>query len=129
MQWIIDLIKDWVQAQGYLTQSFIDRGDPAVVDYGIADFTKDGFWYDLDLSAIVPAGATAVLLRVQYTAFAVGRYVKFRENGNANNTNASNIYAQAANVELWNDCVIRLDSNRVIEYQFAAIQNKTCNTL
>jgi len=37
---------------------FVDRGDPAADDYTQATLTSDGTYYDLDLSAIVPAGAS-----------------------------------------------------------------------
>ncbi|GAI52663.1 unnamed protein product, partial [marine sediment metagenome] len=33
MQWLIDIVKEWIEAQGYLLYSFVDRGDLASVDF------------------------------------------------------------------------------------------------
>ena len=54
MQWLIDIIKEWIIAQGYLTKGYVKRDDPVNADFAMGDFTKDGTWHDLDLSSIVP---------------------------------------------------------------------------
>lgn len=51
-------------AQSAAGQRWTDRGDPATSDWDEGDLTADGSWHDLSLSAIVPAGAALVLLRV-----------------------------------------------------------------
>jgi len=93
---------------------FYDRGDPA--SYDKTDFTTDGAWHDWDLSAIVPAGAKAVLLFVQIKDDAVGSYLGFRENGNSNAYNVSTIRTQVANIFADGDLICACDSSRIIEY-------------
>jgi len=65
----------------------IDRGDPAVYDFTVGNFIKDGDWHELDLSAIVPAAAIGVLLKLSLEADTAGSGVSFRKHGNVNNKN------------------------------------------
>lgn len=116
MQWLIDIIKAWVIAQGYLTTSYIDRGDPAVPDFLCAAFTFDASWRDLDCSGVVPAGAKAILFTIRLSCNGVGVDVKFRKNGNVNENVIARISPQLANVYICEDFVCACDVNRIIEY-------------
>lgn len=133
MQWLIDIIKAWViaqgyatvawvQAQGYLTHSFVDRGDPAAVDFDNVSLTADGTWRDLDLSAIVPAGAKAVLLAIDINDTLIARVARFRRAGNVNTKNVSEINMQVSGIEITADLVCPVSAARHIEYNltFAA---------
>lgn len=103
---------------------YIDRGDPSDFDKVLADFTTDGTWRDLDLSAIVPAGATAILLSVIIQDDAVNSQFNLRKNGNTNAKNASPTRTQVANVYHDQTIIVACDTNRVVEY-FA--ENTTWN--
>jgi len=96
---------------------FHDRGDPGAYDKD--DFTTDGDWHDWDLSAIVPAGAKAVLLRIMLQDDAVASWLQFRENGNSNAYNYIIVRTQVANVVIDADAICSCDSDRVIEYRGA----------
>lgn len=96
--------------------SFVDRGDPAVVDFDQNDLTKDSNWYDLDLSSIVPANTKAILLSVFGAATATNKIIAFRKNGNANEYNAGRLDTQAAGVRLDSQILVACDSSRVVEY-------------
>ncbi len=100
--------------------ALIDRGDPATVDYAVASFTFDATWRDLDLSAIVPANAKFVNLRVQIQDGAAGSYFQLRKNGNVNSANIFTLRTQVATI--YNDAgtFIACDANRVIEYRGGA---------
>lgn len=114
MQWLVDLV---IAVIG-IPPTFIDRGDFAGNDFTTAFFTRDANWYDIDLSAIVPAGAVAVLLAVRARAGVADAFAMFRENGNVNTENASRFYTQAGNI-YFDSCIIcALSSSRVIEYRF-----------
>jgi hypothetical protein len=93
---------------------FVDRGDPAAFDK--STWTKDDAAHDWDLSAIVPAGAKAVLLRVVGMLSAGTSFAFFRKNGNTNVFNTGSLFVhQAGNPEEVN-IAVACDSGRVIEY-------------
>ena len=96
--------------------SFVDRGDPANWDWTTLNFTRDGNWYDLDLSAIVPTGAVAVLLRAFIKSLTVSCYIAFRKNGNANTINIDALYTQVSNIANRTTIIVACDSSQKIEY-------------
>lgn len=116
----VDLMHDWVEAKGYLTTGFVDRGDPAANDFATGDFAKDAAWHDLDLSAIVPVGTKAVAGRLQLNNEAIDRVAYFREKGNANTFNVSLNTTLVANVNHWEDIIFSVDSNRKAQYLVSA---------
>lgn len=68
MQWLIDIVAQRVIDTIGIPPTYIWRGQRAFADWTIAFFDTDATWYEWDMSAIVPAGATAVLLRVVMSA-------------------------------------------------------------
>lgn len=116
MQWLIDIVKAWIEAQGYLLTSFVDRGDPAAYDFTKLTLTSDGTWHVMDLSAIVPAGAKAVTLRSDLWNADVGIHLRMRTLGNTNLYNVSSAITQVAGIIIYNDHIIPLDTDRKIEY-------------
>jgi hypothetical protein len=101
--------KTYIDARG-----FADRGDPSSLDK--TTWTADGNWYDWDLSAVVPAGAKAVLLWILVSDDAANSTFKLRKNGNSNAVNFAEIYTQVSGVFNTGDFIVACDSNRVIEY-------------
>lgn len=116
MQWLINIIKAWIIKQGYLTSSFIDRGDPDSPDFSANGFVKDGNWHDLDLSSIVPKGAKAVTLTVLIVVTETTKALRFRKKGNLNVPNISQMWNLVANLPYTADLIVACNSNRVIEY-------------
>jgi len=107
---------------GYLGASsgidhYVDRGDPAVMDFLVGDFTTDGVWQDLDLSAICPAGARAVHIWGYMKNVAANREMRFRKKGNVNEINILVQYIQVANQDLCFDGRVELDAARFIQYR------------
>lgn len=94
-----------------------DRGDPATVDFETADFTTDNTWRDLDLSAIVPAGAKAVHFWTAIKDDAVSSDMRYRKNGNTSSVNMAQVTTQVANVTRNADITVACDTNRIIEYR------------
>lgn len=99
-----------------LAPHWVDRGDPSAFDWEVGDLTTDGNYHDLDLSSIVPSGATLVRLRVVLNDTA-GNSVTFRENGNSNAHNNGDLFCQVSGKTITGQFVIPCDSNRVIEYR------------
>lgn len=99
---------------------FVDRGDPATPDRTLPTLTQDNAWHDWDLSAIVPAGAKGVTIRLVVFPLIVGRAVQLRPNGNVNVRVMSEVISQVAGIGASIDGVCAIDNNRVIEYKLAA---------
>lgn len=112
-------LRKWVReaANEINRESFVDRGDPTDWDYEVGDFTTDGDPHELDLSAIVPIGAKAVLLAVQITDDATGSYVLFKKNGNTNDFNGSFLRTQTVNIINENDMIVFCDTDRKVVYK------------
>jgi hypothetical protein len=99
--------------------TFVDRGDPAAVDFNAGSLTEDSAWHDLDLSSIVPVGAKAVLLRVGIAhGESIAKTFYIRENGNSNMGNVFTILTNVVGTWIYGDCIVALDSNRKAEYKF-----------
>ena len=97
--------------------TYVDRGDVADADFDIDDLTTDFTWNDLDLSSIIPSGATAVYLRVLMEDDQASSVLNFRKNGNTNVWNSPTTRTPAANVSGDSAFVVPVDSNGVIEYR------------
>ncbi len=98
---------------------FHDRGDPASSDKATGDWTKDGNWYDWDLSSVVPAGAKAIVVSGYVTSSGAGESFMMRKNGNSNSVNMEITTTQVANINIPFEFIVPCDENRVIEYLFA----------
>ncbi len=112
---------------GALGMQLVDRGDPSSVDFSIGDLTADSAYHDLDLSAIVPAGAKFVLLYVNLKDDAAGKAIHFRKNGNSNQVAIGSCTTQVANVAHRNHIIIPLDAGRIIEYQMSTTVFTQCD--
>lgn len=110
-------VADWAAlAQADIPAMFTDRGDPAAADKIATDLTIDSAYHDWDLSAIVPAGATSVLIRVTANNTGAGATLLLRKNGISNAVNITRIDTQVKGVYVSRDAVVPCDSGRVIEY-------------
>jgi len=97
--------------------NYVNRGDPAAVDYDKTAFTWDSAWYEKDLSSIVPAGAVLVHLYVAHAHSANNNWMKFRKNGNTNIYNIVQFNTRVAGVTDFYDAWVACDVNRKISYQ------------
>lgn len=98
---------------------FVDRGDPAAVDFTSANFTKDNAWHELNLSSIIPEHAHGIVFSLTVQANAIAKLVTFREPGNAHAQNASKARTIVANMRHQLDCVCVISADRKIEYRAA----------
>lgn len=116
MQWLIDLLIEAYDIYHVNHKLFVDRGDPSAVDFDEGDLTADGAWHTLDLSGIVPSGASVVFLSLLCRTSVAQAFAGFRKNGNVNIRNISYINTQVANIAIGYDLIVFCDSNRLIEY-------------
>lgn len=103
---------------GRVVESYISRGDPVVEvpDYTVASFTKDGAWHDLNLSALVPAGAKIIRVSGSVTDDAVGSLLWLRKKGSASSYTGSTVRTNVANLAADYQFALECDENRVIQY-------------
>ena len=116
MQWLIDIVYDAVMAQLAAAGIFANRGDPAAADWTQLTLSQDGAWHTLDLSAIVPAGAKAVLFAASISSPLPSRILQLRRHGNANTLAVSKIETQVAGVTRSRDLICPVDSDRKADY-------------
>jgi hypothetical protein len=95
--------------------TFVGRGDPTTKDFAIGDLGAQGSFNDLDLSSIVPEGAKAVLLYVEFNNSTTGKTVQLRKNGQTNGINVWYKETLFAGGSMFDEAVVELDSNRYIE--------------
>lgn len=107
-------------------QMFVHRGDPATHDFVKEDLTIDGAWHNLDISAIVPATARAVLWRGQVEGNGADWLVLFRKYGDTNEINVCCLETLRANIARCRLCVGAVDHNRIIQYK---IDNQNWTTI
>lgn len=97
---------------------YIDRGDPASVDFDEGDLTTDNTWNDLDLSSIINnSRAKAVVLRLVVEDDAVASIFSVRKNGNSNSVAIPSLRTQVANVATDGMLIVACDTSQVIEYR------------
>jgi len=95
---------------------FVSRGDVSDWDFETGDFTTDFAYHDLDLSGIVPEGASAVLLTANIYTPTQGSIFGVRENGLTTGNTLMRLYASVSNSSFAACWTVPLDSARFIEY-------------
>lgn len=97
------------------------RTPAASPDKTQANLNQTAAWYDIDLSAIVPAKATAIIFVVQGVMNAAGNMIQFRKNGDATTSNKAQLQAEANT--RWNSVqlTVECDTGRTIEYSQTTI--------
>lgn len=96
--------------------NYVDRGNPSAYDFDQTTLTADGAWHTLSLSAIVPVGAKAVVLRVGASRSVAGTYLRIACVGNSAAFNCANVATQVANVINEQTTMILLNASRQIQY-------------
>lgn len=120
MQWLIDIVVEAVIAEIGIPPTFIDRGDPAIHDFGREDLNIDFNWHDLNLSTIVPKEAKAVTLFTYIIALEPGSNIWFRKKSNTHTQNISRTETQIDGRGISSDHIIACDENQIIQYRIAA---------
>lgn len=108
---------------------YIDRGDPSSVDFSKTDFTIDGYWHVLDLSNIVPEGATLIHFSVAALVPFDDITMAFVKNGSVNKKNGATIRVPHGNKEYYKSDWVACDVNRKIEYWISDVTWTTLDVL
>jgi len=99
----------------------IDRGDNNGFDFGVGDFTKNGSFHTLDLSAIVPANTKMVYMRVDVASDNTAANGYFRKLGNSYVQNAARLTTPVVSVTFTYHVWVFCDVDRNVEYNFSAV--------
>ena len=89
--------------------------EPTAEHFVTADFTDDINYNDLDLSSIIPVGATSVLLKMYAVDNAAGSSIYFRRNGQTSTFQVSRLRTQVANIARTPNLIVGVDSDRKCE--------------
>jgi len=95
---------------------YVDRGDPTAVDFAKEDLTLDGAWNTLDLSAIIPVTAKAVLMAGHVKGNSSNWVIDFKKGGQTNDFNHAGMNTLRANVARHRDIIVAVGAARTIEY-------------
>lgn len=127
MQWLINIMQEWIAAEGYLKSACVYRGDNAAWDWETGDFILDGNWHHRNLSAIIPPEAVAVSLKINLRASIANASFSVRKDGSVNAINNLRVWTQAANIKLGGVFTVFPAADRVIEYQGTNAVFDLCN--
>lgn len=96
---------------------FVNRGDPANYDFTLTDFTTDGNWHDLNLSAITPTTARLILLDLDFNVDHKGEAIEFRKKTNSNDKNHAGVDSFENNQDRHKQLCIIPNNSQVCEYK------------
>lgn len=96
--------------------SYVARADVATYDFDTSNLTQDGAWHTLNLSAIVPAGAKAVVLRLGAAHSSAGRYFRVAPLGYTQSPSGANVATQVANVINEQTTIMPMNAARTLSY-------------
>jgi len=99
---------------------FVNRGDPADVDFVMPFWTIDNAYHDLDLSSIIPKGTKAVLARLLIRSTYDTDWVVIRTKGQTNDFNRTRLRMQVANVFNEADIWLMPNADRLCEYKISS---------
>lgn len=100
---------------------YVDRGSITAYDKTTADFTTDGTWRDIDLSAIVPAAAKMIAFKLRIEEDNIDRLAEFRTKGHADAADINTICerpAVANNTFYFWGCLSAGAYPQILQYRF-----------
>jgi len=103
-----------------LDMILVDRGDPVISDFILADFTADGLWHELDLTGIIPNNTYGIIIAIEFSNTNANKEFRIRKEGNVNDANALRGFSQAANTRNYVEGTVFCDTNNRIEYYIQA---------
>ncbi len=118
---IVERLANGVIEQWGIHPGYVPRITNLIADFQQFDFVLDGGWHTLDLSAIVPAGATAVNLAIRVIPVGVGDDVRFRCPPDTRNPGRSILFTQFVGVNKRQVWTQGIDENRHVDYRFADV--------
>jgi len=127
MQWLIDIIKEWIEGvpyatqqwvedQNYLTHAYVCRGDHSAYDFTLPDFVIAAVFHDRLLSPPAPENTSAVAFSLEFRNSIVGAWIRFRTKGYTGTHNLAVCQSQVANIARTKTIIIPTDEDGQIQY-------------
>lgn len=138
-EWVIDIIKEWVQnqlyatqvwvtakgyatepwveAKGYLTTGFVRRVTADPWDFTLLNFLANSAWHTLNCATTVPVGAKAILFNQQCANSVSHKSFYLRYPGDPQWNACPGIITQLANIQITRCNVVACNTDREIEYR------------
>ena len=92
---------------------YVHRGNPVAYDYDHHTLIRDGAWHTLDLSAIIPANAKLVHLRLGISGSATGSFFRVAKTGVTNGFAMVNLAVQVAYINNETDAIVDCTGQQV----------------
>ncbi len=109
----------WAAVTAINSQTDLTLDTDIMVDtdvYYVGSFKTDGGTYELDMSSIIPSGATVIALVATLANTATKKYIAIRKKGQANWLNRFVIRSQDSGTDNDINAVLSCASDRVFEY-------------
>lgn len=120
MQWLIDIVKEWVEEWFATYAGYHDRGHKITWDLVIANMTMDGTWQLWDLSGIIPEGVKAVNVFGTGTHADIHKHLKLSPITNASQRGETLLRTKVANVAEVGRTAYAVTTDRKIYYNAEA---------
>lgn len=118
VQHIIDIIAERVIATIGIPPTYVPVTDALGCPHGLGDFTLDGSWHELDLSACVPDGASALNISLGFSCDICHASVFFRGSPETHLPGKTIGYTQGAFLARRALFVLPVDDTKTILYRF-----------
>lgn len=103
--------------------NMVSRGYFTAHDFETEDFIADATWYELDLSAIVPAGAKFVFVKVTLIDAAADSLLNLKKNGEPVDTkNTVACRTMVADIANYIIFLVECDADRKIMYEATEVE-------
>ncbi|MHC4867810.1 MAG: hypothetical protein ACYTEX_27380 [Planctomycetota bacterium] len=97
---------------------YVPRAGAAGCDWAKGDLVTDGTWNTLDLSAIIPTGTEAVILRVDVQDDSnAGSWIQLQKNKARYNGELAFVVAPVAGQQNQQQVIVQVKSDRTIRYR------------
>ncbi|GAH91455.1 unnamed protein product [marine sediment metagenome] len=98
-------------------EKFVSRGDYSSSDFTFESYITDYVWRELDLTGIVPANATMVMINMQIKGSGIGESMMLSPYGYTNRWWHPQINIQAANVAMSAVAILPLFGVPKVQYR------------
>ena len=106
---------------------FVSAGDLAAAAFDKTDFTADGAWHDLDVSAHVPVGIPVALWRLNIKCATAGFTAQIRPKGYTNDINIIDLMVTVANKSNYETFAMVVPADGMLQYKIADTTWATIN--
>lgn len=117
-EWLIDLIKEWVNAQGFLTGSYVPILDDAYCAHGLGDLITDDAYHELDYSPCIPPGVICINLSLGMKADVAGAATYWKSTDSLWFPGKVLMYTQVANIIKRQIIPLAIGADRKVLYKF-----------